>query len=570
MTQERALDILKTGANVFLTGEPGAGKTYVINQFVAWLEASGLNVAVTASTGIAATHIGGMTIHSWSGVGIKDFLTPNDLDIITTKERIVKRAKAAQVLVIDEISMLDGKVLDMVDQVLRTVRHSEESFGGLQIVCIGDFFQLPPVTRRGDMMRYAFECNAWLNMKPLICYITEQYRQDDEMLLGLLGSIRRNEIEEEHYTLLNEQKEIAYENIEPTRLYTHNEDVDAVNSQKLSELPGSAKKFQMSAKGKKPMIEGLVKNCLSPEMLILKEDAMVMCTKNNFDGGYVNGTLARVVRFDEGFPVIETTEGKEITMKTTSWELAEDGKILASIEQLPLRLAWAITVHKSQGMSLDAAEIDLSKAFVYGQGYVALSRVRSLDGLKILGMHPNALQVDPKIVLQDAKFHTESTSAEDAFIAMEDNEVTEMHERFVVAHGGKMPKEGEVGLVRKNAQSKVHAESTYVLTKDLLLEGRAIKDIANVRSLTETTVWTHIEKLAADGHLVADNLKHLEPDDVDWSNAREILDAAIKKHGTEKLKPIYEEADEEYDYTLVRLARMQFALERESAVEVPF
>lgn len=572
MTQERALDILKTGVNVFLTGEPGAGKTYVINQYVAWLEAAGLNVAVTASTGIAATHIGGMTIHSWSGVGINDSLSPRDLDLITTKERIVKRAKAAQVLVIDEISMLDGKVLDMVDQVLRTVRQKPEAFGGLQIVCIGDFFQLPPVTRQGDMMRYAFESNAWLNMKPLVCYITEQYRQDDEMLLGLLGSIRRNEIEEEHYTLLNEQKEIAYENIEPTRLYTHNADVDAVNNQKLSELPGSGKKFQMSGKGKKPMIEGLVKNCLSPEMLVLKEDAMVMCTKNNFEAGYVNGTLARVVRFDEGYPVIETTEGKEILMKTTTWELAEDGKILASIEQLPLRLAWAITVHKSQGMSLDAAEIDLSKAFVYGQGYVALSRVRSLDGLKILGMHPNALQVDPKIVMQDTKFHKESEMAEDAFIAMEEKEVAEMHERFVVAHGGKVPKDDEVGLVRKNAKSKVHAESTYVLTKDLLLEGRGIKDIADVRSITETTVWTHIEKLADDGHLTSDNLTHLEPNDIDWGEAREVLDAAMKKHGTEKLKPIYEAANEEYDYTLVRLARMQFALEGKVAnpVSVPF
>ena len=238
MTQERALDILKTGANVFLTGEPGAGKTYVINKYVAWLEAAGLNVAVTASTGIAATHIGGMTIHSWSGIGIKDMLSPQDLDQIASRERIVKRAKSAQVLVIDEISMLDGKVLDMVDQVLRTVRQSTEAFGGIQVVCIGDFFQLPPVTRQGDMMRYAYESNAWLNMKPLICYITEQYRQEDEMLLGLLGSIRRNEIEEEHYTLLEEQKEIAYEQIEPTRLYTHNADVDAVNNQKLAELPG--------------------------------------------------------------------------------------------------------------------------------------------------------------------------------------------------------------------------------------------------------------------------------------------------------------------------------------------
>ena len=560
MTQDRALDILKTGANVFLTGEPGAGKTFVINKYVAWLEAAGLHVAVTASTGIAATHIGGMTIHSWSGVGIKDFLSPQDLDAISGRERIVKRAKAAHVLVIDEISMLDGKVLDMVDQILRTVRQKEEAFGGLQVVCIGDFFQLPPVTRRGDMMRYAFESNAWLNLKPLVCYITEQYRQEDEMLLGLLGSIRRNEIEEEHYTLLNEQKEITYENIEPTRLYTHNEDVDAVNSQKLAELPGMAHKFKMEGKGRKPLLEGLVKNCLSPEMLILKEDAMVMCTKNNFEAGYVNGTLGRVIRFDEQYPVIETTDGREILMKTTTWELAEDGKILASIEQLPLRLAWAITVHKSQGMSLDAAEIDLSKAFVYGQGYVALSRVRSLEGLKVLGMHPNALQVDPKVIMQDTKFHKEAEDVEDAFIAMEDKEVAEMHERFVVAHGGKVPSDDEVGVVRVGAK-RVQAESTYVVTKALLLEGRSVKDIADVRAVTETTIWTHIEKLVEDKEITVEEIKHLAPTDIDWNVAKQTLNAAMDKHGTEKLKPIYEAANEEYDYTLVRLARMQYLLE---------
>ena len=569
MTQDRALDILKTGANVFLTGEPGAGKTFVINKYIAWLEAAGLNVAVTASTGIAATHIGGMTIHSWSGVGIKDLLTPFDLEQISTRERIVKRAKAAQVLVIDEISMLDGKVLDMVDQVLKTVRQSEEPFGGVQIVCIGDFFQLPPVTRQGDMMRYAFECNAWLHMKPLICYITEQYRQDDEILLGLLGSIRRNEIEEEHYTLLEEQKDIANDQIEPTRLFTHNADVDAVNNQKLAELPGGAKRYQMNGKGSKPMVEGLVKNCLSPESLILKEDAMVMCTKNNFEAGYVNGTLARVVRFDEGFPVIETMEGREILMRPVTWELAEDKKVLAQIEQLPLRLAWAITVHKSQGMSLDAAEIDLSKAFVYGQGYVALSRVRSLAGLKVLGMHPNALQVDPKIVQQDTKFHAESTAAEDAFIAMEDAEVEEMHERFVVAHGGKVPTDDEVGAA-KTILKKAQSETTYEVTKGLLLEGRTIKDISDARDFTQTTVWTHIEKLTADRELTPEQVAHLEPTDIDWTEARAVLTSLLVKHGTEKLKPIYEAADEEYDYTLVRLARIQYLLDEQASDSAPF
>ncbi len=565
MTQDRALDILKTGANVFLTGEPGAGKTYVINQYVAWLEAAGLNVAVTASTGIAATHIGGMTIHSWSGFGIKDQLSPYDLEQIAGREKLVRRMKKTHVLVIDEISMLDGRGLDMVDQILRTVRQSAEPFGGIQVVCIGDFFQLPPVTRQGDIMLYAFESKAWQNMKPLVCYLTEQHRQEDELLLSLLSSIRRNEIEEEHYTLLQEQTEITYENVEPTRLYTHNVDVDTVNTRELARLPGGAKRYTMKGTGRKQLVEGLAKNCLSPEQLILKEDAMVMCTKNNFEAGYVNGTLARVVRFNEGFPVVETADGRELTIKPTTWELAEDNKVIAAIEQLPLRLAWAITVHKSQGMSLDAAEIDLSKAFVYGQGYVALSRVRSLAGMKVIGMHPNALQVDPKIVEQDKRFHQESEIVEDAFIAMEDAEVLEMHERFVVAHGGKVPADDEVGVVR-SAGERVKAESTYAITKDLLLAGKSVAEMATMRELTETTIWTHVERLVEDGEVTAGDIEHLEPRDIDWGEARRQLDAAIEKHGLEKLKPIYEEAGEQYDYVLVRLARMQYQLERKEEV----
>lgn len=557
MTQDRALDILKSGANVFLTGEPGSGKTHVINKYIAWLEAAGLNVAVAASTGIAATHIGGMTIHAWSGIGIKDFLSPQDLDAIASREKIVKRARAAHVLVIDEISMLDGGVMEMVDKILRTVRQSAEPFGGLQIVTVGDFFQLPPVTRQGDVMRYAFESNAWQLAKPLVCYITEQYRQEDELLLGLLGSIRRNEIEEDHYTLLQEQTEIAFEHIEPTRLYTHNADVDAVNNEKLAGIPGAGKQFKMTGSGRKPLIEGLMKNCLSPEMLVLKEDAMVMCTKNNFEAGYVNGTLARVIKFEEGLPVIETADGTQITIKPTSWEIVEDKKVLASIEQLPLRLAWAITVHKSQGMSLDAAEIDLSKAFVYGQGYVALSRVRSLDGLKVLGMHPNALQVDPKIVMQDKKFHAESEAAEDAFNEMEDKEVEQMHERFVVANGGKIPS-GDVEL--RTPAERIKTENTFEQTKTLLLEGKNIAQLMRARSLTESTVWTHVEKLVEDGHIKYEHVQHLEPVDIDWGIAKEDLFLAIDEHGTERLKPIFEGAGEKYDYDLVRLARVQYML----------
>ncbi len=560
MTQDRALSILKTGANVFLTGEPGAGKTHVINQYIAWLEAAKLKVAVTASTGIAATHIGGLTIHSWSGIGIKDSLTPFDLEQIIAREKVTKRMQAAQVLVIDEISMLDGKILDMVDRVLQAARSNKEPFGGIQVVFVGDFFQLPPVTRQGDVLRYAFESLVWQNAKPLTCYITEQYRQEDEILLSLLSSIRKNEIEEDHYTLLQEQTDIAFEQLEPTRLYTHNIDVDTVNSEKLAELPGYAHTYKMEGVGRKPLVESLKKNCLSPETLVLKEDAMVMCTKNNFEAGYVNGSLGRVVSFEDGYPVIELLDGKRITIKPVSWEVIEDKKVLAGIEQLPLRLAWAITVHKSQGMSLDAAEVDLSKAFVYGQGYVALSRVRSLEGLKVNGMHPNALQVDPKVVAQDTRFVEDSEAADSAFEAMEEAEVENMHERFVVANGGVVP-QGEIEP--KAPSERIKQESTFALTKQLLEVGKSLAAIAKERSLTESTVWNHIERLAEEGDINQSHIAHLEPSNPDWQEVQAELYSIMDKIGTDKLKPIFEAAEEKYDYNLIRLGRVEYQLAKQ-------
>ncbi len=563
MQQSTALTILKTGANVFLTGEPGAGKTHVVNEYIAWLEACGVHVAVTASTGIAATHIGGMTIHAWSGIGARDTLTHHDLDQIIAREPVVKRVKKMKVLIIDEISMLDGKLLDMVNAVTKAARQSVDAFGGLQIIVVGDFFQLPPVTRQGDMMRYAFESRAWEDAQFLTCYLSEQHRQEDELFLGLLSSIRRNEIDEDHFTLLKEQTDIGYEGIEPTRLYTHNTDVDNVNASKLAELSGRKASYAMQGMGNKTLVEGLKKNCLSPQALELKVDAMVMCTKNNFEAGYVNGTLGRVVDFDtlDGWPIIETAEGKTITMKPASWSVAEDGKVRAEVTQVPLRLAWAITVHKSQGMSLDAAEIDLSRAFVYGQGYVALSRVRSLQGLKMLGMNPTALNVDPKIVGMDEKFRRAASDAEAAFMAMDDEEIELMHSQFVTASGGKLV----TGLIEKKQQGyeRVKKESTLVETARLLRKKKTPHEIAKVREVAESTVWGHLEKLLDEKSLTTDDLAHLTTGP-DWEAAKEPLLKALQELGDEKLKPIYEAAGEKFSYDLVRLARIVHRLQQQS------
>lgn len=466
MTQEEALRIMKTGANVFLTGEPGAGKTYTINKYVAYLRLHEINHAITASTGIAATHIGGMTIHSWSGIGIKETLNKYDLDRIASSEYVCRRVRKTKVLIIDEISMLRAETLSMVDLVCREIKQKAEPFGGMQVILVGDFFQLPPIEKNNinqkqeslleeKQGRFAYESNSWKHLSPIVCYISEQYRQDDASFLELLLAIRHNTVSDKHQNKIKSRyfgKNKFPENI--TKLFSHNLDVDRVNNERLLEIKEESFKFEMESTGSLPLITALKKGCLSPEILILKKGAVVMCTKNNQKEHFVNGTLGIVVDFESfsEHPIIKTKNGKNITIAPMDWTIEENGKIKAKITQIPLRLAWAMTVHKSQGMSMDAAVMDLSSVFEYGQGYVALSRVRRLDGLYLLGCNEHALKVHPQILKQDVFFKEESENAQKTFKVLDAEEIKKMHKNFVLALDGKWKEEKEEKLPHLEAK----------------------------------------------------------------------------------------------------------------------
>jgi len=439
MTQAQALQILKTGANVFLTGEPGSGKTHTINTYISWLRERGIEPAITASTGIAATHVGGMTIHAWSGIGIKRDLSDWDLEALLEREPLVRRVRLAHVLIIDEVSMLDAHTLTMVDRAVRTLRGNERPFGGLQVIFVGDFFQLPPVSK-GEPSKFAFESPSWEEANPLHCYLNEQHRQDDDIFLELLGALRAGKLTAAHKQALHARAEYPEEGDLSTRLYPHNANVDQVNDEALSKIDAPAKVFAMRSEGGKALVESLKRGCLSPETLTLKDGASVMFTRNNFEHGYVNGTLGTVTGFSEGgFPLVRTREGAMIEASPEEWRIDDRARTLAKIVQIPLRLAWAITVHKSQGMSLDSAVMDLSAAFEYGQGYVALSRVRSLAGLYLSGFNERALAVHPQILRQDGQFRGASAAARDAFEAIDNTELQAMHKQFVQKSGGKEP-----------------------------------------------------------------------------------------------------------------------------------
>lgn len=432
MTQKQALNILKMGKNVFLTGAAGSGKTYVLNQYIAYLKKHHVTVAVTASTGIAATHMNGKTIHSWAHIGIKDYLTEADLQHLFKRKEHRMAIAEAQVLIIDEVSMLHHFRLDMVDAVLRKVHGKDEPFGGIQVVLCGDLFQLPPVTR-GGRAEYITSAGVWERMNIHICYLTEQYRHEDDSLSQLLNEMRAGEVSEQSLERLQGRTRAELgKKLTPTKLFTHNADVDAINQAELEALPGEAETFTMTHRGDRTLAKTLANNCLAPEELQLKKGALVMFVQNNYAKGYVNGTLGVVRKFDgDGMPVIETLNGKKITAAMGSWRVEEGEDVVAEINQLPVRLAWAITVHKSQGMTLDAAVIDLSKSFVPGMGYVALSRVRSLDTLSLLGMNNRALQVDPVVIELNRDLVSQSIKHVQFVEALAADELERSHQEFI-------------------------------------------------------------------------------------------------------------------------------------------
>jgi len=406
MTQEKALETLKGNSNVFLTGQPGAGKTFTINRYIDWLIDNGRTPTITASTGIAAVHVSGQTLHSWAGLRDDKELSDIDIDDILGNSYVLRRMTHAEVLIIDEISMVSARLLDNVERLTRTARQNTEPFGGIKIVLVGDFFQLPPI--KGD---FAFEAEAWEKADFQICYLHEQHRQDDKVFNDILTGIRAGYLTDEQKQVIRERVITDVSGMEGIiRLETHNDAVDRMNQMKLERLSGVPKTYEMTARGNEQAIKALKANCLSPERLILKVGAPVLFTRNDRDIRWVNGTQGKVVEMKTNSVMVEIgTNGEVVEVFETDWERCDGyGKnktIIAAISQLPLKLAWAITIHKSQGMTLDKAVIDVSRVFATGHAYVAVSRVRSLDGLYLQGkLTKGFLAVDDKVVTKDKEF----------------------------------------------------------------------------------------------------------------------------------------------------------------------
>ncbi|MGM8884543.1 AAA family ATPase [Psychrobacter sp. 1U2] len=639
MRQSSALNILKTGQNVFLTGSAGSGKTYTLNQYIHYLRARRVPVAVTASTGIAATHMNGTTIHSWSGIGIKDELSERDLSNLSRKQFLADRLKETAVLIIDEISMLHAKQLNLVNEVLKHVRKNDNAFGGIQVIVAGDFFQLPPIGSKGESNRdkFAFMSQAWLDAGFHICYLSEQHRQVSAAADGgldlddILNQIRRQDVSFEAIAALENTFDQDVD-IKRTRLYTHNLNVNKINDKELAALDGEMRRFDASSVGESKLVDTLKKTVRTQDELVLKVGAKVMFIKNNNELGVSNGTMGELIGFaavkvddsrakdkaksdakadiaddeaviiddaDESktadkdkkdktkdksssaqkMPVVRLNSGREVIAEPEEWIIEDEtGDVLASYEQVPLCLAWAITIHKSQGMTLDAAEIDLSRTFELGQGYVALSRLKSLEGLKLLGMNTMSLQLDPLARGADKRFLELSSEADANYAMLDEKSLQQSHDKFVLKSGGTISqavieayaklqkRRREQDKAQQNKKQKLSnqvadkSEATLLATKALLEESLSIIEIAQTRELAQSTIMRHISELKAqDPSLACD---HLRPDDEIMTavgNAYVAIKVAnnpndFNDDGSIKLKPIYEQLKQTIDYNTIRLA----------------
>jgi hypothetical protein len=417
--QMLVLEEIMFGKNIFFTGSAGTGKSTLLKEIIRRLPRD--TTFITAATGVAATNIGGTTLHSFAGIGLGEDSKVN-LATRVMSSRSAAWWKRAKVLIIDEVSMIDAELFDKLDFVARVVRGQNKPFGGIQLICSGDFFQLPPVRKRNQKSKepksdgaannfstppgdadklFCFESKAWSDTITCCIELKQVFRQKDMAFVRMLNQLRHGICTEDTTQFLMNciNKPLNMDDdVEPTKLFTLNRDVDKINEERLDSIPAKGKLFKAKDRGEEPFLEQL-KHCVAPEDLKLKVGAQVMLIIN-LDRGLVNGSRGVVIGFDETrqmYPRVRFVNGTEETIEPHRWAIEIEGREVASRYQIPLKLAWAMSIHKSQGQTLDKVEIKLDNVFEYGQAYVALSRVSSPQGLKLLAFNPRVFKAHPMV-----------------------------------------------------------------------------------------------------------------------------------------------------------------------------
>jgi ATP-dependent DNA helicase PIF1 len=422
--QQKAYLAVEQGKSIFLTGPGGTGKSFLLKTMVDHIpDRTGKYVAVTALTGCAALLIGrfAKTLHSWAGVGLARESPAALVTLIRRSGKALRRWLGTDILIIDEVSMMTPEFFEKLDEVAKLVRRNQKPMGGLQIVFVGDFYQLPPVMKEKDKeIPFLFESPVWSEIVQETVVLTEIHRQKDPVFHKVLGEARTGQISDESLEILRKRSGLPWQQlrISPTLLFTRRAEVDMINERNLKSLKTDKRIFKAetaflpveSTKGLtstsphvKQLVEKMDKDGPYMAELILAIGAQVMLLVNlDFDQGLVNGARGIVVGYDpSGAPLVEFKAGLEIVVPASSWECPELEGLLR--KQIPLKLAYAITIHKAQGATLDCALIDIgTSTFEYGQAYVALSRVKDLNSLYIWDVEATAFRAHPKV----ANFYT--------------------------------------------------------------------------------------------------------------------------------------------------------------------
>lgn len=407
--QAAVLSAVLSGKNVFFTGSAGTGKTFLLKRIVGSLPPK--STYATASTGVAACQIGGTTLHSFAGIGSGAAPLAQCVEL-AQRPGVRQHWTSCRHLIIDEVSMVEAQFFDKLEAIARSVRRSTEPFGGIQVIVCGDFLQLPPVSRVKDKASFCFQSRSWRKVIQVNMELTEVRRQTDQSFISLLQAVRVGRVTEEVTARLMQS---AYHKIErdgilATRLCTHKDDVELTNENKLKQLPGAVRVFE-ALDSDPSLVKTIDAQCPVSRLLQLKVGAQVMLTKNlEVQRGLVNGARGVVVDFQtgkQGLPRVRFLCGATEVLKQERWVFKAGGGLYHSRQQLPIKLAWAISIHKSQGMTLDCVEISLARVFESGQAYVALSRARSLEGLRVMDFDPGVVRADPDVLLFYRKLRTE-------------------------------------------------------------------------------------------------------------------------------------------------------------------
>lgn len=411
--QTKAYQNALSGKNLFLTGPAGTGKSFLIHNIHRAMLANKKKVAITATTGAAAVLIKGSTLHSYLGIGLGQLPVDSLVNKILSKKDLASRLRNLDVLVIDEVSMMSAELFSKIIQVLKTIRKDVLP----QLILCGDFAQLQSVDGG-----YCFTSKEWQELKIKTHELKKIYRQTDPVFQELLGRARYSKLTPDDIKLLESLKSTQFpENIQPTRLYTRNIDVDKINQEEYEKVrekvPETERKYAVKFDSDDQKLRKLADNVGLSDSIMLCKGAQVMITRNiDQESGLINGTRGVVIGFcEDNNPIIQLTDMRTVIINYVDFREEDDDKEdplnpkpkpkktnkskTPGIMYMPLKLAWAITIHKSQGMTLDCVEMDIGPSvFAYGQAYTALSRARDLSKLRIINVSASAFKTHPYVL----------------------------------------------------------------------------------------------------------------------------------------------------------------------------